>query len=79
MFSLDNIFTNGKVLCKYFTIILIFFTFLCEIVIIHPNHLGLFLVIYLIQLYLFKHRLSLVILTLKARNKAEAIRLDDCE
>jgi hypothetical protein len=48
MFSLDDILAGGKVLCKDFTIILILFTFLCEIVIFHPNHLWLLLVIYLI-------------------------------
>ena len=79
MFSLDNILASGEVLCKDFTIILIFFAFLCEIVIVHPNNLWLLLVIYLIEFYFFKQGLSIVILTLEARNKAESVRLYDWE
>lgn len=77
MFCLDDILASGEVLCKDFTIIIIFLTFLCEIVIIHPDHLWLLLVIYLIQLYLFEQGLSVVVLSLKARDKAVAVWLDD--
>lgn len=77
MFSLYHILTSRKMLSKYFTIILIFLTLLSQIVIIHPHYLRLLLVVYLVQLNLFKHRLSIIILALDARNKAKAIRLYD--
>jgi hypothetical protein len=77
MFSLDHILTSGKVLGKHFTVILVLFTFLRKIVIIHPHHLRLLLIVYLVKLNLLKHRLSIIILALDARNKAKTIWLYD--
>ena len=77
MFGLYDIFAGGEVLCKHFAIVLILLTLLREIMIVHSNYLRLLLVVDLIQLYLFEHELSVVILSLETRDKSVAVRLDD--
>ena len=63
-------------LSKYFTIILILFAFLRDIVRIYSYHLRLFLVVYFVELYLLESNLSIIVISLKTGYETISIGLE---
>ena len=69
----DHVLSSSEMLRKYFTIVLILFTFLCNILRIYSYYLRLLLIIYFIKLYFFEGDLSIIIFSLETGNKAISI------